>query len=160
MSAQRCDGLDPNERTRGIFNELNDRPPPDSDRRSKWGQREGNQPAPLMVRYAIGTPLDEQIPATVLEHLANLDALHETACDAYDVATRDRDATRKALTDAAAALTDAEEEWSMAGRQMDTAARAVSFAREAAGLVFTASGYRKRKPDERPRSSNRGLCSR
>lgn len=95
----------------------------------------------LMVRVAVGAPPDQPSPAIMLEDIAELDALHETACDVYDGATAELDAARKALTEAASALTVAEDAWSKAGQQMDAAARAVSCARKAAGLVRTASGY-------------------
>lgn len=68
--------------------------------------------------------------------------LHGTACDTYDTATRELEAARNALTEAAWAVTEAEEAWSKAGAEMDVAARTVSAAREAAGVKLTASGYR------------------
>jgi hypothetical protein len=75
------------------------------------------------------------------DRIEELDALHGTACDMYDLATADLDQARKDLAEAARQLTAAEEAWSEAGREMDQAARAVTNAREAAGLVWTASGY-------------------
>lgn len=83
-------------------------------------------------------------PVSTADDLAELDALHATACDVYDLATSDLDAARRALTEAAWALTEAEEAWSKAGLEMDETARRVSTAREAAGLVLTADGYRQR----------------
>ena len=104
-------------------------------------------PSPEMRRAvlaAAGLPdltAGELIPAPVLERLEDLDALHGTACDTYDIATRELEAARDALTEAAWALTEAEETWSKAGAKMDEAARTVSAAREAAGVKLTASGY-------------------
>jgi hypothetical protein len=96
----------------------------------------------LVVRHTIGTPLHEQIASSVLERIADLDALHDTACAVYDCATAALDQARKDLAAAAAALTQAEDTWSKAGQEMDAVARAVSSARKAAGLVYTADGYR------------------
>jgi hypothetical protein len=82
------------------------------------------------------------IPATVLERLADLDADHATACDIHEIATRELEAAREALTLAAQALTVAEAAWQHAGAEMYDTARALADAREAAGLVWTASGYK------------------
>jgi len=81
------------------------------------------------------------IPAAVLERLADLDALHDTACDTYDCATRELDAARDALTEAARRLTDAEDTWAAAGAEMNDAAVACSRARQAAGVQLTVNGY-------------------
>jgi hypothetical protein len=77
------------------------------------------------------------------DRLEDLDALHATACDVYDNATRDLESARQALTEAARRLTGAEDAWSDAGQAMDEAARTLSSAREAAGVVLTASGYQR-----------------
>ena len=82
------------------------------------------------------------IPAAVLDHLADLDTDHERTCDLYDIATRELDAARDALTEAARRLTDAEDAWAAAGAEMNDAAVACSRARQAAGLTLTADGYR------------------
>jgi hypothetical protein len=78
----------------------------------------------------------------VLEHLDDLEALHETAADVYDGATAELEEARRTLQEAAWALTEAEEAWSKAGAEMNDAARALAAAREAAGVSRTASGYR------------------
>jgi hypothetical protein len=77
-----------------------------------------------------------------MSDIEDADMLHETACDVYDIATRELDAARDALTEAARRLTDAEDEWSRAGAAMNDAARHVSGLRQAAGVVRTADGYR------------------
>lgn len=96
----------------------------------------------LIVAYATGTT--PPATADVLDHLADLDTLHATACDVYDLTTAELDAARETLKQAAAALTVAEDAWSKAGQEMDEAARACTNAREAAGLVWTANGYHQR----------------
>jgi hypothetical protein len=100
----------------------------------------------LMVRAVVGAPLDQQIPPTVLEHLEDLDAVHETACDVYDLASAELDTTRQALTDAAAAYQAVNDAWQKAGLEMDAAARTAAATRKAAGVVLTASGYRPVSP--------------
>jgi hypothetical protein len=90
-------------------------------------------------------PLQQARPrltAEVLAGLADLDALHETAADVYDITARELDDARKALQEAASALTEAEEAWNRAGTEMDAAARKVAAARKTAGVVLTATGYR------------------
>ena len=94
---------------------------------------------------ALADEMRADMPAVTMPDLSAIheaDALHETACDVYDIATRDLDSARQALTDAARALTEAEVAWNTAGSQMDVLARHVSRLREAAGLVRTADGYR------------------
>lgn len=86
---------------------------------------------------------DASAATEVLDHLAELDADHATACDVYDLAAADLKQARKELTEAARSLADAEERCARAGIVADETNRAVIGAREAAGLVLTASGYRK-----------------
>jgi hypothetical protein len=81
------------------------------------------------------------VPATVLEHLADLDAEHATALDLQEMATRELEAARDTLTAAAQALTVAEAAWQDAGSRCYDTGRALAEAREAAGLVWTAGGY-------------------
>jgi len=81
-------------------------------------------------------------PPGVISEVEDADMLHETACDVYDIATRELDAARDALTEAARWLTDAEDEWSRAGAVLNDAARHVAGMRQAAGVVRTADGYR------------------
>ena len=86
-----------------------------------------------------------ELPAAeVMAEIHEADALHETACDVYDIATRDLEAARQALADAARRLTEAEGQWNVAGSQMDALARRVAAMRQSAGVVFTATGYRPR----------------
>ena len=85
---------------------------------------------------------DLPVPADLMAQIEDADALHQTACDVYDNATRDLEDARHALADAARRLTEAEVAWNTAGSQMDALARHVSRLREAAGLVRTADGYR------------------
>jgi hypothetical protein len=84
------------------------------------------------------TVLESVVPPEV----EDAHALHETACDVYDIAVRNLDAARQAVTDAAKALTLADEEWSQAGADMDAAARSLAAARKSAGVVLGADGYR------------------
>jgi hypothetical protein len=65
----------------------------------------------LMVRYAVGAPLDELVPQAVIDRLEDLNAMHETGCDRYDNATRNLEAARRDLAEAARRLTEAEEAW-------------------------------------------------
>jgi hypothetical protein len=85
---------------------------------------------------------DLPAPADLMGQIEDADALHETACNVYDTATRDLEAARQALTKAARRLTEAEVAWNTAGSQMDALARHVARLRESAGLVLTAHGYR------------------
>lgn len=87
-------------------------------------------------------PITTLPPADVPVSLAEADALHETACDVYDVATRELRAARDAMTATCAAYTAADAAWVQAGDEMNAAAVAVSAERRAAGLVLTADGYR------------------
>ena len=86
----------------------------------------------------ITTPAPADVPAS----LAEADALHETACDVYDVACRELRAARDAMTAACAAYTAADKAWVDAGEEMNAAAVALSAERRAAVLVLTADGYR------------------
>jgi hypothetical protein len=103
---------------------------------------------PVTMSTALRALADEMradMPAVTLPDLSAIheaDALHETACDVYDIATRDLDAARQALTEAARVLTEAEAAWSKAGADMDAAARKVAAMRQSVGLVRTGSGYR------------------
>lgn len=96
----------------------------------------------LAVAYATGTHGSAPVPADVLDQLDGLDADHQTACDVLDLAAADVDQARRELSEAARRLADAEERWARAGIVADETSRAVVAAREAAGLVLTASGYR------------------
>jgi len=88
-------------------------------------------------------PWTPQLPeADSLAEIEDADMLHETACDVYDIATRELDAARDALTEAARRLATAEDDWSLAGAAMNDAARHVAGLRQAAGVVRTADGYR------------------
>jgi hypothetical protein len=95
----------------------------------------------LMVRAAVSMPLYEQIPVAVIDRLADLEAIHGTACDVYDSATANLDSARQALAEAAQAYAEAEAMWSEAGAEMNEAAVTVSQARKAAGVRLTATGY-------------------
>jgi hypothetical protein len=95
------------------------------------------------VLFALADEMRADMPTMPdLSAIEDADALHETACDVYDIATRELDAARDALTEAARRLTDAEDEWSRAGAEMNDAARRVSQLRLAAGVIRTADGYR------------------
>jgi hypothetical protein len=63
----------------------------------------------LTAGLATGVPMPAPIPAAVIDRLEELDALHETACDVYDMATAALEAARTALTEAAARLTGCRE---------------------------------------------------
>ena len=98
-----------------------------------------------IIRPAQQATERHQLPSTeVMAALEDADALHETACDVYDIATRDLEAARQALTDAARRLTEAEVQWNVAGSQMDALARHVAGLRQSAGVVLTATGYQVR----------------
>ena len=97
--------------------------------------------APPAIRPLQAVP-DLPAPADLMAQIEDADALHETACDTYDIATRDLEAARRALTEAARRLTEAEDAWNTAGSQMDALARHVAGLREAAGVRLTADGYR------------------
>jgi hypothetical protein len=84
------------------------------------------------------------LSVAVLERLADLDAEHATACDIHEIATRELEPAREALTLAAQALTVAEAAWQDAGAGTYDTARALADTREAAGLVLSASGYRRK----------------
>jgi cystathionine beta-lyase/cystathionine gamma-synthase len=97
--------------------------------------------APPATRLLRAVP-DLPAPDDVMAEIEDADALHETACDNYDNATRDLENARQALTEAARRLTEAEVAWSTAGSQMNAVARHLFSLREAAGVVVTADGYR------------------
>jgi hypothetical protein len=94
-----------------------------------------------MVRYAVGIPLDEQIPQAVLDWLHDLDDQADAAGDLYDIRTRELDGARDALAEAQAALAAAEDEWQETGAAMNDSAVAASQARWGAGVLLTANGY-------------------
>jgi DNA repair ATPase RecN len=81
-----------------------------------------------------------------MSDIEDLHATHETACDMYDLATRELAEARQTLTEAAAGLTEAEDAWSKAGAEMDAAARELSAACKAAGVYRTADGLRQVTP--------------
>ena len=95
----------------------------------------------LAVTAAVGTPVSEQIPAAVLDRLAELDADAATASDVLDLAAAEADTARRELSEAARRLADAEERWAKAGIVADETSRAAADARHSYGLLLTASGY-------------------
>jgi hypothetical protein len=58
----------------------------------------------LAVNAAVGPPLDEQVSAAVLDHLAGLDGDNGTARDVLDLAAADVGRARQELTEAARRL--------------------------------------------------------
>jgi hypothetical protein len=79
-------------------------------------------------------------PPAELSDLADLEALAETAATVYRMAAERRAEAHADLTDAQSRLEQADHEWERANGGLDAAQSALRAARQAAGVIVTASG--------------------